>query len=309
MKPFSKQNITQISFVYSYKCNASCAHCCFSAGPSEIMALNPDILKDCLSSAKSYGCKIAGFTGGEILLFKNEIFQLLSYAKKLGYENIIATNGFWAKDRNATESIVKELKNRNVTYVIISASKYHNEFVPLKNVFLLIDLLTEYEISTQIEVFKSEGSLNSMIQSKLNKLKGPLVKIVWRSIGPFGRAKSLLKNSSVDSLAPQWTSCQNAFSPAIHPDGNVYLCCSAATGQLNPGSQNNLLCVGNVNSENLTTILKRHEQSQFANALAFKGFQHLRELKDDYQSGEGVSFSHECQECVWLGKTLWQKMK
>lgn len=112
------------------RCNAVCPQC--GMRKTEIFprsSLSVDDAKRILDAAAKNGIKIVSFTGGEPLLFLNELIQLINYAGRAGIPNIrTGTNGFIFADAKAPlfQSKIERLAERLAS-------------TPLRNFWISID--------------------------------------------------------------------------------------------------------------------------------------------------------------------------
>ena len=140
-KPIVVWNVTK-------KCNLNCIHC-YSESNKKIDCneLSTKEGKKVLVDLAKYGVPVILFSGGEPL-YRNDIFELMEYAKKLGMRVVISTNGTLI-----TKEVAKKIKEIGVSYVGISIDGLgatHNEFRNSSNAFELavrgIENCLEYNI-------------------------------------------------------------------------------------------------------------------------------------------------------------------
>jgi 12,18-didecarboxysiroheme deacetylase len=140
-KPIVVWNVTK-------KCNLNCIHC-YSESNKKIDCneLTTKEGKKVLDDLANYGVPVILFSGGEPL-YRNDIFELMEYAKKLGMRVVISTNGTLI-----TKEVAKKIKEVGVSYVGISIDGLgatHNEFRNSSNAFELavrgIENCLEYNI-------------------------------------------------------------------------------------------------------------------------------------------------------------------
>lgn len=100
-------SLKMVGWAITQRCNLSCPHCYTAAATSN--QLTPE-----LSTAQCYkiiedishlGAKIIGWTGGEPLL-RNDLEDLISFAKSLGIRSSVTTNGLLLDEKRA-ESLKK----------------------------------------------------------------------------------------------------------------------------------------------------------------------------------------------------------
>ncbi|MEM5806809.1 MAG: radical SAM protein, partial [Candidatus Aenigmatarchaeota archaeon] len=81
----------KLALLLSYKCNNNCRFCYCADKREKFDDMTTDMAKKELELAKERGCSFVDFNGGEPTLRK-DIFELISYAKKLGYRTIAVTS-------------------------------------------------------------------------------------------------------------------------------------------------------------------------------------------------------------------------
>lgn len=85
----------RVMFEVTYRCNFRCAHCYVPESyrsSYRSRELGTDGVYDVLSQLKDAGCLFLGITGGEPLV-RGDIVDILKYARRLGLETILYTNG------------------------------------------------------------------------------------------------------------------------------------------------------------------------------------------------------------------------
>ncbi len=89
----------------TFACNYNCAHCTSARKPAVHDELDTATAKRLVDQAYEFGASFFGLTGGEALL-RNDIFEVLAYAKKLGMNTSIITDGRLL-DKKALQEIVR----------------------------------------------------------------------------------------------------------------------------------------------------------------------------------------------------------
>src|ERR1051325_1619394 len=74
------------------RCNLRCRHCYSSSGPEERDELDVALLCEALSDAQAEGYTVAGFSGGEPLLYK-PLRTALEHARTCGMTTTVTSNG------------------------------------------------------------------------------------------------------------------------------------------------------------------------------------------------------------------------
>jgi len=89
----------------TFACNSNCAHCASAAKPPFPDEIGTQDALRLVDQVHDFGASWFGISGGEPLLRK-DLFEIISYAKKVGLNASIITDGRLL-DRNAFEEIVK----------------------------------------------------------------------------------------------------------------------------------------------------------------------------------------------------------
>jgi len=135
----------RVMFELTYGCNFRCKHCYVPASYKKKARreLNTKEVFSILDQLKDLGCFYLGFTGGEPFL-REDIFKILWYAKRKGFQLIIYTNGSLI-DEDKAEGL-KQLSPNKIDITIPALSKRAFEQITgvkgsCDNVFKAIRLL------------------------------------------------------------------------------------------------------------------------------------------------------------------------
>lgn len=108
------------------RCNLKCLHCYSSSNKSQSSnELTTSQAKQLLCELAEFNCPVILFSGGEPLL-RDDLFELLAEAKKLGLRTVISTNGTLVDLATA-----ERLSSSGVSYVGVSIDgeeRFHDEF-------------------------------------------------------------------------------------------------------------------------------------------------------------------------------------
>lgn len=285
--------ISGITWILSYRCNLNCQHCFFDVrGPDKV--LDPDLARIALSGLEqARPLAWQHVSGGEPLLFKSQLYELLETIQEHGTANVgVATNGFWGADEVSAAQIVSDLKERGVNGVCLSADGYHQNLLPLEYVITAAEQVAKKGLEKHSFVVSCmEDGCESIIDDAESPL--PVAKVAVRKIG---RGASIDRNKAVPEIPGQpcrdLCCCLGETSPFqpqmvwIDPYGHVMICYG--------------LVIGNVNDQSLSEILRNYsvESSPVLNTLAEKGPIGLYRLAID--SGwvpEQQEYADECDLC------------
>ena len=115
------------------KCTLRCDHCFAEAGPEKNTFIDhekiDDVAEECKALFPKYKERLIRITGGDPFLHPKMLDIIRSFSKRrseLGYTNLdVETNGWWAKDDNATREHVKKLKDAGADLLSMTMDYYH----------------------------------------------------------------------------------------------------------------------------------------------------------------------------------------
>lgn len=81
-----------VTYSFTRCCNLKCRHCYSNGGTEGEHELSPDKVMDVVKQIADAGSRIIIFDGGEPLL-RDDIYDLIRYAKSLGLTTVLGTNG------------------------------------------------------------------------------------------------------------------------------------------------------------------------------------------------------------------------
>ncbi|TJX12832.1 radical SAM protein [Tissierella creatinini] len=299
-------DIQGLSLIYTNKCNASCRHCGFSCGPMENKTMHVEDAKNYISAARDYNSlKMVCFTGGEPLLFFDEILELMSYAFSLGLNSEIVTNSFWAKDYDTALKKLKRLKEIGLINMVTSLDDFHMEYIEMKYIENAVKAALDLDLNVIIKTLEFD---NSKIKTRdvkrlLNTDYGGK-KLIIQELTPVieGRSKTLKYEESADPQIVQAEDmdisggCGKIIKfPAINPEGELYPCC---------GFGEDLRLVGKYPEEDFASLLKNMENNFLFNLLSAIGPKGVFEISKRHL-GKVIEYndSNPCKLCNDLFRT------
>jgi radical SAM protein with 4Fe4S-binding SPASM domain len=144
----------RIMFELTYRCNFHCLHC-YVFNNKKKKELSTSQIKKVLDQLKVAGCYHIGFTGGEVFL-RQDIFEVLEYAKSCGFIISILTNGYLIDEKVAQKlSALGNSLNRVDVSVLGANEKTFEKITGVKGsynrVIKAIRLLKQAGICVQIK--------------------------------------------------------------------------------------------------------------------------------------------------------------
>jgi len=110
----------RVMFELTYRCNFRCRHCYVPQSYRKYNELETKEVFSILDQLKDIGCFYLGFTGGEPFI-REDIIEILWYAKRCGFELIIYTNGSLINEEIAGQ--LQRLRPNKVDITIPAMSK------------------------------------------------------------------------------------------------------------------------------------------------------------------------------------------
>lgn len=154
---FNKNYPFSVSFVITHKCNFRCKYC--SSFNQKEEELSTREIKQMLSELKKAGLFRLGITGGEPLLRK-DIGEILEYAKRIGIQTTLVTNGFLVSKN------ISLLKHLNLLIVSLEGPKEIHDKIRGKGTFEkaieAIKLAKEKNSDVWIETVLTKGSAEKL---------------------------------------------------------------------------------------------------------------------------------------------------
>ncbi|MFB0543173.1 MAG: radical SAM protein, partial [Candidatus Bathyarchaeia archaeon] len=299
----------RLGLILTYRCNASCRHCYFNAGPSKTEEMSKREALNYLDQAAEFSTlRMVSLTGGEPFLLPELLREALSHASDMGLKTEVVTNCFWAENEEGTREQLGSLADAGLDVINISADDFHQEFIPFnyvrncyeaaKELGLKITILCSVSKSSRLRVEKIVdllGDANIQILGG-GTLAPDITKAYAMAVEtafiPAGRGSQIPRGEWIIGHSPAIGPCPHVLRDiAIEPSGGVLPCCSAA-GHI--GSLN----LGNAKREPLSRIIKRANRREVFNVLARRGPQGLLDITEGDIQGNYVNECHLCYESL-----------
>jgi pyruvate-formate lyase-activating enzyme len=145
----------KIFMIYTFRCNAECSHCYTESSPHARGKLSPSAASSIVEQGASFGKCFLVLSGGEPMLYADEVYALSRRARELGYFVAVGTNAFWAKDRDRALRCLEQLAEAGVKALFPSSSGFHTAFVPAERVALVQELAPEHGLVCEINYYVS----------------------------------------------------------------------------------------------------------------------------------------------------------
>jgi organic radical activating enzyme len=142
---------TSLMLFVTLGCNIKCAHCCLECSIDKAnQKLSFAEIEYCIEKAHKNKIEHVVLTGGEPMLYPEEVAQATKLAGKLGMYVDLRTNGFWAKNELSTRTFLAKMKSLGLCQIGLSFDNYHRH-IPLENIRLITELSKELELSCYVD--------------------------------------------------------------------------------------------------------------------------------------------------------------
>lgn len=291
-------------------CNHRCMHCYnFSgSGKSSLSQLNIETLKKAISELYSANVKVLKFLGGEPLVFKDELYELIEYAKSFAFNTIaIHTNGTlitqeWCQFFKTNDIVV------DVT-VYGHTAELHDTATAVKGSFEKtirgLKLLQEKHINSSVNLIVMPHNETSLTETtKFYKTNFPEFSFGYDYLRPSGRGISIYKqfqflylnryqehDTFFQGISRDEFLTRKSFNPCLKDkitvteSGDVFPCIMTRES------------TGNIRNQSISSIIL---------SPSFKSFREL--TLDKVSECQDCEFRYACTDCrpipigVGLGK-------
>ncbi len=134
----------KLAFYFTLACTARCAHCVTSASPKVSRKMSLEEARRVVEqTAAAPDFKAIVFTGGENLIHKAEMLELVRLCTRLGLRSEIITNAFWGTSRRVARAMVEPVVEAGAGGFRISIDRFHLSYVPARSVRTALEALAE----------------------------------------------------------------------------------------------------------------------------------------------------------------------
>lgn len=316
---FPIRHIETINFELTYECNSNCPHCILKSVREDFKGkeLSYKNIQRIIADAYFAGLLQNGinFTGGEALLAKADIFNLIRYASSYGIPTRLFTNSFWgnkiffkaANERFSSPlSLIKKLKSCGLDQLALSFdSRFDKQKLGIKQLTTIIQACEtiglHYEISSSPEIKEHLASFIQYVKLTLSnselKYMTPITMDLVDMGGAGNFAHTYTNNLSLKELiSSSLCKSKGFFQPnmlTIAPNGDVRSCMYGL------GLSN----LGNINKNNLFEIINDFEDD-VTKIFAEKKAYDLADIIYEPFKAIYKQFSHPCSACVLLARLI-----
>ncbi len=279
--------IRHIAFGYSTRCNIKCDHCVAADGVHQNAKMPFDTAKSIIEEMAYYHVTGVSFTAGEPLLSLNEMSDLIRLCKQHGMYTRVVTNGYWAKTREHSDSIVSELVKNGLSQLRISSSRWHQKNVNRKNIVNAVSSCKKYGldyfISFVTDFSKEDDTLEQFFRDNGFKFfPEPLIY--------SGRAEEFSRVKIFTDYPPNLC----AMNPYLSPELDMFACCDAGIHF----KKTDFFYLGNHKDYNIDELFQKKEKNILYNLIRNMGLTNIASFIG-FKASEIVRY-RKCQLCERL---------
>lgn len=265
---------------YTMMCNLACDFCCYGCNPKRSETMNQNLALDLIDQAVALGVfRQIGFTGGEPLIFFDEVLEIAQKAYLNGLTHSMISSCAWATDEIATHAKIDPLIEAGLAVLSISYDPSHGKWVKPDNVRFAANAMIKN--GTNVVICASFYDANMKLEQIFPEYKDhPLVEFVNRVVLPIGnvRQKQLSQESYGINVNTDQFSCYKHIyhDLTVFWDGECYPCCSVYNRDT-PG-----ISLGNIYENTLAEIWDKLEGSLLFRTIKRRGFRKMYEIIQSY---------------------------
>ena len=259
---------------YTMQCPLQCDFCCYGCHPKRKEKMPFEDARKLVTDAGLFeDFTSVAFTGGEPLLFLDEVIELSSIAQSSGKAVTVATAAHWATDVDQTSTYIQRLVNVGLNRLNVSYDASHAAFVPIENITRVIDSVKAHQVPTYI--VSTHYSDSDMMPDFNEPERG--IFHVKKVVAKVGRATKACVDYGVTPTISDFSCYRREYHDlVVFYDGAVYPCCSTFN-RASPG-----LVMGNAFTDGFAEVRRRVLGSTMLRTMKRSSFGKLVERLSDY---------------------------
>ena len=264
------------------QCPLRCDFCCYSCHPKRTERMPLELAVDLVRQAARLGVfSEVAFTGGEPLLWSDELLAVGEVLREVGLPFYVVTAGHWAADPDEAVTIVKRLAERGMFRLSLSTDPSHARFVPPQSV--VNAALAAAGEGLLVHVTGAFADPSATLEEFVPALVGvPSVGLATQRVAPAGRGgnQQAARERTYDATVEQL----RCYRPVYHDvvffwDGDAYPCCSVFNRDIDG------IRLGNAYEDSLQTLWERAEGSMLLRIMKRAGLKHLYGVVEELDPG------------------------
>lgn len=229
------KNLNRIEFVVTMACTGKCKHCSEGEHTDCSGSVDADAAVRAIRAiCGNYKIESLMTFGGEPLLYPDVVCAIHRTAKEMKIpKRDLITNGFFSKEADRIEEVVKKLEESGVCQILLSVDVFHQETIPLETVKIFAECVMKSRIRMKLSPawLVSEEDNNPYnvrtreILKEMDYLNIPVGS--GNVIFPMGNALKYLKeyfDENTECTSPYDENPRDIRAIGFSPNGDVLNC-------------------------------------------------------------------------------------
>jgi len=242
-----------------------------------------------IDEAAQLGIPHVSFSGGEPLLYFDEIMKHVQQARGNGISSSLVTNGVWCNAKESTESKIRLLKDAGLTSLEISYDNFHREAgAKVEHIKTIITECKKQGIGVGVKRVKgpTKNKDRFIIEKELRGFKEIGCEFQVVDLSPSGAAS--VNFSPTDyryAKVPieKITECEGIGTIVTYlANGTLMPCCADPLVDMDRDHDCTLLRLGNIYEDKLEVGIKRLKNNLYLSILAILGPIGFKLLAEEY---------------------------
>ena len=285
-----------IGFVMTDKCSAECGICCFSCSPRNNTVLDKEVIKDYIRQAHELGgIRIIAFTGGEAIMYFEQLRECMACAHEFGMKTTLVTNGFWARDVQRGIEMMRELAASGLSKVSFSVDSYHQEYVSYETVASAVKICERLGIAQDIAIMEVADGHN--LREVMDNLRGELYNkeiTVYPLLAVGAAAENISDDQIIRECVAEDASCPFIKCISFFYDGTIQICCSQFSKEIS------MVRLGTFGKTSLNDAISAFHDNDFIYVLFKRYFKWYVEAAKNNGIPVAEKYSTPCELCHYL---------
>jgi MoaA/NifB/PqqE/SkfB family radical SAM enzyme len=270
---FASQS-NSLVFLYTFTCPLACDFCCNDSHPGRTEKASLASALRAVDEAGELGVfSVVAFTGGEPMLYADEVLKIAERAKAAGMATAIASAAHWATSHEDARSLLAPLVAAGLAHLHLSTDPSHERFVPRANVETAAREAVALGVAVEVEgaFYGDDGSIEQFVPGLAGVEE---IQLTTREVAGAGRARNRVTHEAEQNLTTEELCCyrRDHHDLTVFPDGTAYPCCST----FNTGTPG--IRIGNVFEEGLPAVWERLDGSALFRTMRTEGLGRIIEV-------------------------------
>lgn len=260
---------------YTMKCPLACDYCCYHCSPKRQETMDLRLALDLVDQGAELGVfRQCGFTGGEALIYYDDVMQLTARMQQRGMPFSMISSCYWATARAEARRVLGDLKRHGIDVFSATHDPSHENWVPVQYVRNAVEAALEFGVRVCLcsSFYDDSQRLEAIFPEYAGHPDIDIVnRVVLPDVGRSARRKiTPASYANVDPVIGMGACYKRIYHDVtVFWDGEVYPCCSVYN------RDTPALSLGNAYRDSLATLWDRVQGSLLLRTMKRAGFAEL----------------------------------